>query len=86
MPERFLEHEIDVKGQDFELIPFGAGRRICPGLLMANRMLHLLVASLVYAFDWKLVDGLKPSEVDMSEKFGLTLHKSEPLLAIPIKL
>ncbi|KAK2650502.1 hypothetical protein Ddye_017991 [Dipteronia dyeriana] len=86
MPERFIESEIDVKGRDFELIPFGAGRRICPGLPLAHRMVHLTLASLLYTFDWKLVHDLKPEDIDMTEKFGLTLPKSVPLLAIPIKL
>ncbi|KAK1560518.1 hypothetical protein Q3G72_027556 [Acer saccharum] len=86
MPERFLESEIDVKGRDFELIPFGAGRRICPGLPLAQRMVHLMLASLLYTFDWKLANDMKPEDMDMTEKFGFTLHKSEPLLAIPIKV
>ncbi|KAH9621547.1 hypothetical protein KSS87_022682, partial [Heliosperma pusillum] len=53
-PERFLGTQIDVKGHDFELIPFGAGRRICPGLPLALRMLHLMLGSLIHGFDWKL--------------------------------
>ncbi|XP_059432212.1 cytochrome P450 76T24-like [Corylus avellana] len=85
LPERFLDKEIDFKGRDFELIPFGAGRRICPGLPMANRMVHLMLASLVHGFNWKLADGMKPKDIDMKEMFGITLHKAEPLLAIPIK-
>ncbi|WCJ22831.1 Cytochrome P450 76T24 [Euphorbia peplus] len=82
-PERFLASKIDIKGRDFELIPFGAGRRICPGLPLAHRMLHLILASLVHSFDWKLVHDVKPNELDMSENFGLTLSKAHPLLAIP---
>ncbi|TXG46387.1 hypothetical protein EZV62_028115 [Acer yangbiense] len=70
MPERFLESEIDVKGRDFELIPFGAGRRICPGLPLAQRMVHLMLASLLYTFDWKLAHDLKPEDMDMTEKGG----------------
>nr|AMO03311.1 geraniol 10-hydroxylase 2 [Primula forbesii] len=83
MPERFLESDIDVRGQDFELIPFGAGRRICPGLPLAMRMINVMLGSLVNIFDWKLVEGALPSELDMEEKFGLTLQKAQPLLAIP---
>jgi cytochrome P450 len=61
MPERFLEQDnIDFKGQDFELIPFGAGRRICPGLPLASRMVHLMLARLVHDFNWKLADEMKP--------------------------
>ncbi|KAJ0582346.1 putative cytochrome P450 [Helianthus annuus] len=54
MPERFLELNVDYGGQDFELIPFGAGQRICPGLNMAHRMLHIMLGSLIQNFDWKL--------------------------------
>ncbi len=84
LPERFLEKDIDFKGSDFELIPFGAGRRICPGLPLANRMVHLMLASLVHCFNWKLADEMKPEDIDMTETFGITLHKAEPLRAIPI--
>jgi cytochrome P450 len=84
-PERFLECQADVKGRDFELIPFGAGRRICPGLPLGHKMVHLTLASLIHSFDWKIADDLTPEDIDMSETFGLTLHKSEPLRAIPMK-
>ncbi|GLT40416.1 hypothetical protein SLA2020_145530 [Shorea laevis] len=86
MPERFLESEIDVKGRDFELIPFGGGRRICPGLPLAMRMLHLMLGSLINCFDWKLEDGVTPENMDMDEKLGLALQKAEPLRAIPFLL
>ncbi|XP_059456426.1 geraniol 8-hydroxylase-like [Corylus avellana] len=85
VPERFLEKDINFKGGDFELIPFGAGRRICPGLPLANRMVHLMLASLVHYFNWNLADELKAKDLNMSETFGITLHKAEPLRAIPIR-
>ncbi|CAA3025243.1 ferruginol synthase-like [Olea europaea var. sylvestris] len=85
-PERFLNREVDFKGQDFELIPFGSGRRMCPGLPLADRMVHLMVAALIHNFDWKLEKGMKPEEVDVSEKFGLSIQKAVPLKAFPIKL
>lgn len=84
MPERFLGKDIDYKGQDFELIPFGAGRRICPGLPLAVRMIHLVLASLLLPFNWKLPEGTMPRDVDMEERFGLTLAKATPLQAIPV--
>lgn len=83
-PERFLGSEIDVKGRDFELIPFGAGRRICPGLPLAMRMLHLMLGSLIHFFDWKLEDGCRPQDVNMEEKLGLTVEMASPLRALPV--
>ena len=83
-PERFMGSEIDVKGRNFELIPFGAGRRICPGLPLALRMLHLMLGSLIHTFDWKVEGGFKTKEIYFEEKFGLTLQKAKPLRAIPI--
>ncbi|KAL3810173.1 hypothetical protein ACJIZ3_000047 [Penstemon smallii] len=85
-PERFLDKKFDFNGQNFNFIPFGSGRRMCPGLQLAIRMLPIMVASLIHNFDWKLELGTKPEELDTSEKFGLALHKAVPLKALPIKL
>lgn len=79
-PERFLGSEIDVKGRSFELIPFGGGRRICPGIPLAMRVMHLILGSLISFFDWKVEDGF---EVNMEDKFGITLEMARPLRAIP---
>ncbi|KAH6782226.1 hypothetical protein C2S51_007519 [Perilla frutescens var. frutescens] len=84
-PERFLGTKIDYRGQDFELIPFSSGRRICPGLPLAHSMVHLMVASMIHNFDWKLEPGMKPEYIDMSDVFGLSLHKAVPLKALPIR-
>nr|CAN66326.1 hypothetical protein VITISV_000490 [Vitis vinifera] len=84
MPERFLGSDMDVRGQNFELIPFGAGRRICPGLLLGIRMVQLMLASLIHSYDWKLEDGLTPENMNMEEKFGFTLQKAQPLRVLPI--
>ncbi|KAJ0886146.1 putative geraniol 8-hydroxylase [Helianthus annuus] len=86
MPERFLDSEIDYRGQDFKLIPFGAGRRLCPGLNIAHRMLHIMLGSLIYNFDWKLQGNMRPQDLDMEDKFGLTLPRNVPLMAIPVKV
>lgn len=86
MPERFLDMHVDYKGRDFELLPFGSGRRICPGLPLAHRMLHLMLGSLICQFDWELEGGIRPEEMDMRERFGIVLHKKVPLVAIPIKI
>ncbi|KAI3500387.1 hypothetical protein L1887_36208 [Cichorium endivia] len=85
-PERFLDVGIDYKGHDFELLPFGAGRRICPGLNLANRMLHIMLGSLIHKFDWKVEGNTRPQNIDMGDKFGITLQKTVPLMAIPMKM
>ncbi|KZV28451.1 hypothetical protein F511_03254 [Dorcoceras hygrometricum] len=84
-PERFLDPGMaDYKGQNFEYIPFGSGRRMCPALPLATRMLPMVVGSVVHSFDWVLAGGMKPDEMDMSEKIGFTLRKKVPLKAIPV--
>lgn len=86
-PGRFLPggtHEsVDVKGSDFELIPFGAGRRVCAGLSWGLRMVTLMTATLVHAFDWALVDGMTPDKLNMEEAYGLTLQRAVPLMVQP---
>ncbi|XP_047335476.1 cytochrome P450 76T24-like [Impatiens glandulifera] len=83
LPERFLNSNMDFKGQHFGFIPFGSGRRICPGILVAQRMVSLIIASLVYHFDWKLPRGTTIDNLDMDDVFGLTLRRAIPLLAVP---
>ncbi|MBA0796714.1 hypothetical protein Gohar_007457 [Gossypium harknessii] len=82
-PERFIRSEMDVKGKDFGLIPFGGGRRICPGLPLAMRMLHSMLGTLIHSFDWELEDGVAPENLNMDEKFHFVLQKAKPLRAIP---
>ena len=85
-PERFLGSDVDVKGRNFELIPFGAGRRICPGLPLAIRMLYLMLGSLIKSFDWKLDNKVTSGNIDMEEKFGITLQKAQPLRVVPVAI
>jgi cytochrome P450 len=77
-PERFLttHKDVDVKGQNFELIPFGSGRRACPGISFGLQMLQLTLASLIHAFD---ISTPSNAPVDMTATFGLTNIKSTPL-------
>nr|AZL40029.1 cytochrome P450 CYP76AE4 [Thapsia villosa var. laciniata] len=82
-PERFLDSRISYKGQNFEFIPFGAGRRICPGLPLAHRMLPLLLGTLLHHFDWKLCGG--ETKMDMMETMGIGARKQEPLMAVPTR-
>nr|WET52773.1 cytochrome P450 76BK1 [Scutellaria baicalensis] len=84
-PERFLNNEIDYMGQDFVLLPFGSGRRVCPGIPLAHRMMHMMIGTFVHQFDWKFEAGVTLDQVDTKEKFGLAMHKEVPLKAIPVK-
>lgn len=86
-PGRFLPgggHEhVDVKGNDFEVIPFGAGRRICAGMSLGLRMVQLIVATMVHGFDWALPVGQDAEKLNMEEAFGLTLQRAVPLSVCP---
>ncbi|CAN1275747.1 Cytochrome P450 76A2 [Linum perenne] len=83
-PERFLGSKVDFRGQHHQLIPFGAGRRVCAGLLLAHRMLHLVLGTLVHEFSWE-VSG-DPKDIDMDDRLGVTMRKSEPLMVMPKKI
>ncbi|KAI3706675.1 hypothetical protein L6452_24577 [Arctium lappa] len=84
-PERFLGSKVDYKGQHYELIPFGAGRRMCVGVPLAQRVLHLVLGSLLHEFDWELESHVSADTMDMKDKMGITVRKLEPLRAIPKK-
>ncbi|XP_042495640.1 cytochrome P450 CYP82D47-like [Macadamia integrifolia] len=77
-PERFLTSHVDVdlRGQHFELIPFGSGRRMCPGISFALQVLHLGLARLLHEFEFATPSNLP---VDMTESPGLTNIKATPL-------
>lgn len=83
-PERFLDSSIEYGGKDFELIPFGSGRRICPGMPLASRLLHWILGSLIHSMNWKLEDGMKPEDIDVDDKFGLSLQRAKPLRLVPV--
>uniref|UniRef100_A0A0E0K027 Cytochrome P450 n=1 Tax=Oryza punctata TaxID=4537 RepID=A0A0E0K027_ORYPU len=85
MPERFIGKDANFFGKHPELIPFGGGRRICLGLQLAYRMVHMVFASLLFHFDWKLPEGAKKDGIDMREKFGLVLSMATPLKALATK-
>ncbi|KAM0018755.1 putative cytochrome P450 [Helianthus debilis subsp. tardiflorus] len=76
-PERFLNNKMDYKGLDFEFVPFGAGRRGCPGINFAMIINEIVLANLVYKFEFSLL-GNEP--IDMTESDGLTVHRKFPIL------
>lgn len=81
-PERFLECTIDFRGHDFELVPFGSGRRGCPGISFAMTTNEYMLANLLHKFDWELPNGVKEDDLDMSEQQDLITRRKVPLLVI----
>ncbi|XP_059637328.1 cytochrome P450 736A117-like [Cornus florida] len=81
-PERFLNTSIDFKGHDFKFIPFGAGRRGCPGIQFATSVNELALANLVHKFDFALPDGATEEDFDITEAPGISVHKKYPLLLV----
>ncbi|WOG95801.1 hypothetical protein DCAR_0415130 [Daucus carota subsp. sativus] len=77
-PERFLQKHVnvDIWGQNFELLPFGSGRRSCPGITFAMQVLHLTLAQLLHAFE---LGTVLDSNIDMTESPGITNPKATPL-------
>ena len=74
-PQRFMGSDIDFKGHDYQLTPFGAGRRICPGIQFATVLIELAVANLVHKFKWKIPDNMNEGDMDMEEAPGLACRK-----------
>jgi cytochrome P450 len=83
-PERFENSNLDYKGTNFEYIPFGSGRRMCPGINLGLANVDLALASLLYHFDWKLPAGMEPNDVDVWESVGLFAHKRNNLMLHPV--
>ncbi|TXG49327.1 hypothetical protein EZV62_025202 [Acer yangbiense] len=81
-PERFEGSSVDFRGNNFELLPFGGGRRICPGISFATSNIELGLAQLLYHFDWKLPNGNKLEDLDMTENFGITARRKNNLHVI----
>ncbi|PIA58211.1 hypothetical protein AQUCO_00500267v1 [Aquilegia coerulea] len=83
-PERFQDLSIDYRGTNFKYIPFGAGRRMCPGILFGIANVELPLALLLYHFDWKFANDVKPEELDMAEDFSMVVRRKEKLYVIPM--
>lgn len=81
-PERFLDSLLSFQGSNFEYIPFGAGRRMCPGMTFAVSAVELPLALLLYHFDWSLANGAKPELLDMTENPGMVAKKRDDLFLI----
>lgn len=81
-PDRFIGKSIDVKGHDFELLPFGSGRRMCPGYTLGLKVIESSLANLLHGFKWKIAGGLTSQDLNMEEVFGLSTPKKFPLSVV----
>ncbi|XP_037438954.1 premnaspirodiene oxygenase-like [Triticum dicoccoides] len=85
IPERFQQQGgRDFKGTDFEFLPFGAGRRMCPGMAFGLAPIELALAALLFHFDWELPGREAPEEMDMTEAAGITTRRRSDLLLIAV--
>ncbi|CAL5081366.1 unnamed protein product [Urochloa decumbens] len=85
VPERFLGNQAaDFRGLDFAYKPFGAGRRMCPGLDFASRLVPLLLASILHKIEWRLPAGMVPEDVDLKDRYSMVLELAKPLHAVPM--
>nr|KYP46597.1 Cytochrome P450 71A9 [Cajanus cajan] len=85
-PERFLGNSMELKGKEFEVIPFGSGRRMCPAKHMGMVNVELSLANLVHTFDWEVAEGVNKEEMlDTEVKPGVTMHKKNDLFLLAKK-
>ncbi|KAJ6708770.1 CYTOCHROME P450 71B11-RELATED [Salix koriyanagi] len=83
-PDRFSGSSIDLKGNDFELTPFGAGRRICPGIFIALFTMELSLANLLLKFDWEMPSGMNREDIDMNDVLpGISPRMRDALCLVP---
>ncbi|CAN7021962.1 unnamed protein product [Brassica rapa subsp. trilocularis] len=81
-PERHLDSSVDFRGHDFELIPFGAGRRICLAISFAAVLNDLVLANLVHQLNWRLPAESNEVKTNVAESIGTVIHRMFPLYAI----
>lgn len=81
-PERFQEEDIDMKGTDYRLLPFGSGRRVCPGAQMAINLVTSTLGHMLHHFDWAPPAGIRPEDMDMMEKPGVVAYMRTPVRAV----
>ncbi|XP_050228753.1 desmethyl-deoxy-podophyllotoxin synthase-like [Mercurialis annua] len=82
-PERFIGSPIEYKGGNFEYLPFGYGRRTCPGSLFGLANVELPLAYLLYQFDWELPNAKNKEDLDMAEEFSTVARRQNDLYLIP---
>lgn len=83
-PERFEQSQVDVRGQHFHMLPFGSGRRMCPGTSLAMQVVQVTLGVMVQCFEWKAGEKGDVDRVDMDEGPGITLPRANPLVCVPV--
>lgn len=87
VPERFLgDRAVDYRGSNFAFKPFGAGRRVCPGLDISARFVPHLLASILHKIEWRLPEGMAPVDVDLTDHHRTMLDLATPLRAVPVSI
>ncbi|XP_052621636.1 costunolide synthase-like [Lactuca sativa] len=80
IPERFENSSINFTGNDYEFIPFGAGRRMCPGITFGTNSVESTLVNLLHHFEWQLPNGMEPQDIiNMEESDGITTTLKAPL-------
>ncbi|KAG7556414.1 Cytochrome P450 [Arabidopsis suecica] len=82
-PERHLDSPLDFRGTNFEFIPFGSGRRICPGIGFATALFEVTLANLVNRFNWRMDVRFSGDEYDLAEASGIEVGRKFPLIVFP---
>ncbi|KAJ0521127.1 putative 3,9-dihydroxypterocarpan 6A-monooxygenase [Helianthus annuus] len=83
-PERFVGKQLDVRGQHFNFITIGSGRRMCPGTSLGLLTVHTTLAAMIQCFEWKAGENGNLASVDMEEGIGVTLPRANPLVCVPV--
>ncbi|XP_047941656.1 premnaspirodiene oxygenase-like [Salvia hispanica] len=81
-PERFEDQSLDFVDGECHFLPFGAGKRMCPGITFGLANVEFTLAQLLYNFDWGLPEGVRSVDLDMTEHVGLTCTRKHDLSVV----
>lgn len=83
-PERFEKVQLDMSARHFHFLPFGSGRRMCPGISLGLMMVHVTLGAMIQCFEWKAGKNGNLTSVDMEEGIWITLPRANPLVCVPV--
>ncbi|XP_047941657.1 premnaspirodiene oxygenase-like [Salvia hispanica] len=81
-PERFENISVDFLGGDHQFLPFGGGKRMCPGITFGTTTVESVLAQMLYNFDWKLPAGVRAQDLNMIESNGITAARKDNLFVV----